>query len=94
MKITREICRLAKEFQQFELLVDIGICLKKMITLSTLKSISKIAFDYEMNDLMTKVKAFIEKNLLQIAAQNMEILIEMSDFTDDSLLKAIKKKRL
>ena len=72
----------------------IGNYLQNKITFESLNSISRIAFDFNIEELITKVKEFIDQNFIEITAKSAEELVEMNESTHNCLLRLIVEKLL
>ena len=69
----------------------IGNHLKDRITVENLELISEIAFSYEIEGLIERVKQFIEQNLTEISEKCDEQLSRINTSTQNSLLFIISK---
>ncbi|CAG2113309.1 unnamed protein product, partial [Medioppia subpectinata] len=89
-----DVCKLADAYGLPRLMKLIGEHFIKRMTTENLPFISKIAFNYNIKELNTKVKEFIDSHYETIVAKNMDYLTNLVIASDGHLLaKLVAKAR-
>ena len=90
LELIEEVCKLSVRFDTTPLTHRIGEHLKTIeITSSNMELMSRMAFICKVDDIKTKVKAFIDNNFGQYVYRDIKDLLHLNDSTNSLLLKVL-----
>ena len=73
LQLIEDVCKLSDKYQTSRLKAKIGKHLKKIeSTLENIESFARIAFRYQIQDLIATVMAFIDKNISEFVKKNIK----------------------
>ena len=90
LNLIEEVCKLSDRYEANRRMKRLSTHLiKNELTLNNIEQISRIAFRYKMEDLMSKVMAFMDINFNEFVAKDEEELKLLYESTDGRLLKVM-----
>ena len=95
--LIEEICKLSDRFDTTRIRQKVSdhlMAIKLSSDMTSLKWITKIAFDYKLEELMAKVMTFIEKNVKWFAKRSDEELVALDILTHNEFLKVLAKSHI
>ena len=90
--LIHEVMKLTERYQLIGLQELIDLRLKIKVTMDILKKMSNIAYDYQLPQLIAKIKTFVAQNCFDIMCQSEEELDQLNDTMSGQLFKVVLMK--
>ena len=93
LQLIEDVCKLSQTYKIARLMDEIGKHLKKIrLTLDMIEWFARIAFRYQIEDLIATVMAFIDKNINEFVKKDINQLKDLYESTDGRLLKVMAER--
>ena len=85
-----DVIQLTDRYDVLRLRQRVGQHLESIINIKNLLSISRFAFNHNIEELISKVMAFIEKNIKELIKWDINEVKQLNDETNDKLLDVLR----
>ncbi|XP_054154695.1 BTB/POZ domain-containing protein 9-like [Oppia nitens] len=86
----RDVLKLADKYQLKRLIKSVGQHLMSMISMDRIEVIGRLAIDYQLDELMAKLKIFIEDNISELMAKPQSQLNTINNALNNLLFESFR----